>query len=143
MRRGSAPVRPFLALGDREGVRAHFAWEEIASRFFVPREVEALRLVPGPSGTEAFFHCRARKEALVKARGEGFSLPLDQFAVSLAPGEPARLLRITGDPQEASQWSLQELEPAPGYLAAIAVRAPKWELKLWELSGFREPAISC
>jgi len=127
---------------DVEGVRADFAWEEIASRFFAPREVEALRLVPGPSRAEAFFHCWTRKEAFVKAGGKGLALPLDQFEVSLAPGEPARLLRTTGDPQEASQWSLQELEPAPGYLAAIAVRAPKWELKLWELSGFREPPMS-
>jgi|SRR5208282_4898705 len=127
---------------DLEGVRANFAWEEIASRFFAPREVEALRLVPSRSRAEAFFNCWTRKEAFVKARGEGLSFPLDQFEVSVAPGEPARLLRTMGDPQEASHWSIRELEPSAGYVAAIAVRALGWEIELWELSGFCEPTMS-
>jgi 4'-phosphopantetheinyl transferase len=117
---------------DLEGVRANFAWEEIASRYFAPQEVEALRLVPAPSRAGAYLNCWTRKEAFVKARGEGLSLPLDQFEVSVTPGEPARLLRITGDPQEASQWSFQQLEPAPGFVAAIAVRAARCEFKHWE-----------
>jgi 4'-phosphopantetheinyl transferase len=127
---------------DLEGVRADFEWEDIASRSFSPAEVEALRLVPAALRAEAFFNCWTRKEAFVKARGEGLSLPLDQFEVSVAPGEPARLLRTAGDLQEASQWSIRELEPAPGYSAAVAVRAPSWEFKLWELCGFRAPIIS-
>lgn len=126
---------------DLEGVRANFAWEDIAGRCFAPREVEALRLLPAASRAGAFLNCWTRKEAFVKALGAGLSLPLDQFEVSLAPGEPARLLRTTGDSQEASQWSIRELEPAPGYIAAIAVRAARCEFKLWELSGFRVPTI--
>jgi len=127
---------------DLEGVRADFAWEEIASRYFAPGEVEALQLVPASSRAEAFFNCWTRKEALVKARGEGLSLPLDQFEVSLAPGEPARLLRTTGDPQEAEHWSICGLQPAAGYVAAVALRSSRCELKLWELPGFHEPITS-
>jgi 4'-phosphopantetheinyl transferase len=126
---------------DLEGRRSNSDWEQIASRLFAPREAEALRLVPAASRAGAFLNCWTRKEAFVKARGEGLSLPLDQFEVSVAPDEPARLLRTTGDPQEAAQWSIRELEPAPGYIAAIAVRAPRCEFKLWELSGFRAPTI--
>jgi 4'-phosphopantetheinyl transferase len=117
---------------DLEGVRPNFAWGEIASRYFAPSEVEALRLVPAPLRAGAFLSCWTRKEAFVKARGEGLSLPLDQFEVSVTPGEHARLLRITSDPQEASQWSFQQLEPAPGFVAAIAVGAARCEFKLWE-----------
>lgn len=117
---------------DLESVRANIAWEDIARRYFAPREVEALRSVPASSRAGAFLNCWTRKEAFVKARGEGLSLPLDQFEVSVAPGEPARLLRTTGDPQEASQWSFQQLEPAPGFVAAIAVRTARCEFKLWE-----------
>jgi 4'-phosphopantetheinyl transferase len=118
---------------DLEGVRADFEWEDIASRTLAPAEVEALRLVPAALRAEAFFNCWTRKEAFVKARGEGLSLPLDQFEVSVAPGEPARLLRTAGDLHEASQWSIRELEPAPGYRAAIAVKTPGCEFKLWEI----------
>jgi 4'-phosphopantetheinyl transferase len=134
-------IRDYEIGVDLEGVRADFEWEDIAKRSFSPGEVEALRFVPAPLRAEAFFNCWTRKEAFVKARGEGLSLPLDQFEVSVAPGEPARLLRTTGDLQEASQWSIRELEPDPGYSAAIAVRAPSWEFKLWELCGFRAPTI--
>jgi 4'-phosphopantetheinyl transferase len=125
---------------DLEKVRAYPDWEQIASRLFALREVEALRLVPASSRDEAFLTCWTRKEAFVKARGEGLSLPLDQFEVSVNPGEPACLLNIFGDPEEASHWSIRELEPAPGYIAAVAARALKWTFKLWELSGFGGPA---
>lgn len=64
--------------------------------------------------------------------GEGLSLPLDQFDVSLAPGDPATLWNIRGDPLEASRWSLQELIPGPGYVAALAVEGHGWRLACWE-----------
>ena len=73
-----------------------------------------LRTLPTEAQRQAFFRCWTRKEAYIKARGEGLSLPLDQFDVSLAPGEPAALLGTQRDPSEASRWSLQELPLAPG-----------------------------
>jgi 4'-phosphopantetheinyl transferase len=81
--------------------------------------------------TRAFFDCWARKEAYVKARGEGLSYPLDKFAVSLEPGEPAVLLADEVAPQEISEWSLAELRPAPDYAAALAVRARGMKLELF------------
>jgi 4'-phosphopantetheinyl transferase len=117
---------------DLEYVRADFADEQIAERFFSPREVAALRTVPENLLKEAFFHCWTRKEAYVKAKGEGLSIPLDQFDVSLAPGEPALLLSTRDDPQEADRWSLQALFPGSGYVAALAVEGRTWRLKCWQ-----------
>lgn len=117
---------------DVEAMRPNFDWEDIANRYFAPKEVEALRLVPVSLRAEASLNCWTRKEAYVKARGEGLSLSLDQFEVSVAPGEPARLLHTTADPQEPSQWSFQHLEPGPNFVAAVAVRAPRCEFKLWK-----------
>jgi 4'-phosphopantetheinyl transferase len=71
----------------------------------------------------AFFACWTRKEAYLKALGDGLAVPLDQFSVSVAPGEPARLLGVAGKPGEAARWSMLELRPSPGYVAALVVEA--------------------
>ncbi|MCE2396458.1 4'-phosphopantetheinyl transferase superfamily protein, partial [Candidatus Poribacteria bacterium] len=81
---------------------------------------------------EGFFNCWTRKEAYIKAEGKGMSIPLSAFDVSLTPGEPAALLRTQNHPQETSRWSLQALNPAPSYAAALAVKGHDWELKCWQ-----------
>jgi 4'-phosphopantetheinyl transferase len=117
---------------DLERIRLDLAVAEIAERFFSRREVAMLRALSTDVQQQAFFRCWTRKEAYIKARGEGLSLPLDQFDVSLAPGEPAAVLGTQPDPSEASRWSLQELTPAPGYAAALAVKGHSWRLTCWQ-----------
>jgi 4'-phosphopantetheinyl transferase len=102
--------------------------ELLAERFFSPREVAALRSLPAELRREAFFHCWTRKEAYIKANGQGLSLPLDQFDVSLHPGEPAALLATQHDPAQAQRWSLVSLAPAEGYVGALAVEGHSWRL---------------
>ena len=117
---------------DLEHIRTDLAVAEIAERFFSRREITTLRTLPPELQCQAFFHCWTRKEAYIKARGEGLSLPLDQFDVSLLPGEPAAVLGTRQDPSEASRWSLLELDPAPGYAAALAVEAHGLRLACWQ-----------
>ncbi len=111
---------------DLEYIREDVACEQIAERFFSRWEFEMLRALPASQRTVAFFNCWTRKEAYIKARGQGLSLPLDEFDVSLTPGEPAALLR--GDEQELLRWSLRELRPGHGYVAAVAVEGSDWQL---------------
>jgi 4'-phosphopantetheinyl transferase len=120
---------------DVERIRAGVASEQTAERFFSPSEVAVLCSLPSHLRTTAFFHCWTRKEAYIKARGEGLSLHLDQFAVSLAPGEPPALLSTQQGPHEAWRWSLQELNPGPGYVAALAVEGHHWKLRCWQWPG--------
>ena len=117
---------------DVEHMRPEVAGDEIAERFFAAMEVDALRTFSAERRMEAFFNCWIRKEAYIKARGEGLTFPLGDFVVSMAPGEPAGLLTVRDAPQEASRWSLQELNAGEGYAAAIAVEGHDWQLKLWE-----------
>src|SRR6202041_2760043 len=76
---------------DVEMVRADFAGEKIAERFFSSQEVRALRSLPAAVQDDGFFLCWTRKEAYIKARGEGLQIPLKSFHVSLTPTKPARL----------------------------------------------------
>jgi 4'-phosphopantetheinyl transferase len=117
---------------DIEYMRDKVSSEAIAEHYFSPREVTVLRALPVSLRREAFFTCWTRKEAYIKARGEGLSFPLDHFDVSLVPGEPAALLHTLGDPHEASRWSLQALAPAMGYAAALAVEGHDWRLSCWQ-----------
>lgn len=123
---------------DLEHIRSGVDIDHIAARFFAPGEVSTLRTLPATVRNEAFFRCWTRKEAYIKARGEGLSLPLDQFEVTLTPGQPAALMSTPGDPREASRWSLQDLTPALGYVAALAVEGYGWQLACWRYSGLAD-----
>ena len=95
--------------------------EQLARRFFSSSEYASLRRLPGSQQLEAFFNCWTRKEAYLKALGDGLSHPLDQFQVSLMPDEPARLLKVDGCPEETARWHMTSFVPASGYVAAVVV----------------------
>ncbi len=116
---------------DLEHVRPDVACERIAERFFSRREAAALNALPVHARAEAFFRCWTHKEACIKAKGGGFWLRLSQFEVTLDPEGAGVLLSTPCDPQEASRWSLQDLEPGPGFVAALVVEGAGWQLKCW------------
>jgi len=106
----------------------------LAEHFFSERERQSLRSVPASLRTVAFFNCWTRKEAYIKARGLGLSLPLRDFDVTLKPGEPVALLEVRGDSAGSGVWSLRAL-PAPlGYVAALAVEGVDVRLRVREWS---------
>ncbi|MEG4228571.1 4'-phosphopantetheinyl transferase superfamily protein [Microcoleus sp. N9_B2] len=117
---------------DIEGINPRFPFLEIAEKFFSPLENSVLRLLPEHLQATAFFTCWTRKEAYIKAVGKGLSIPLNQFDVSLAPGEPAALLNVEGNSEEASKWSLIELFPCSDMVAAVAVAGDCSKLHCWE-----------
>ena len=120
---------------DVEFRRADFATDEIAARFFSRSERNQLGAIAPEHKTEAFFNCWTRKEAYIKARGEGLSFPLDQFDVSFAPGVAPSLLGNRRDATEVSRWSFEDLSPAEGYAAALTVEGNFSRLLLWDFPG--------
>jgi 4'-phosphopantetheinyl transferase len=108
---------------DLERIRLDFDYLAIGRRFFSPAEQARLAALPIERRPEAFFACWTRKEAYVKARGEGLSIPLEAFDVSLEPGQAAGLLAVRGRPEDPERWVLHSLEPAPGYAGAACVPA--------------------
>ncbi|HKP10473.1 MAG TPA: 4'-phosphopantetheinyl transferase superfamily protein, partial [Blastocatellia bacterium] len=116
---------------DIEWIRPEVAGEQIAEQFFSRDEVATLRALPPGRQAEAFFNCWTRKEAYIKARGEGLSLPLHLFDVSLAPGEPAALLRAAMS-DETTRWTMTALAPGAGYKAALVAEGRDWHLRRWQ-----------
>ena len=98
--------------------------ERVADRFFSPVEVAALRAHAKAARPEAFLRCWTRKEAFVKARGNGLSLPLGDFDVAFAPGVRPAVLRTAWSALEPAEWMIHDIsEFCPGAVAALAVRA--------------------
>ena len=105
---------------DIERQRALSDMDALAERVFSLGEREALAQVPPAGKAEAFFAGWTRKEAYIKAVGQGIGL-LDAIEVVLAPGEPARLIRVEGQPGEPERWSIQALSAVPGFSAAVCL----------------------
>ncbi len=113
---------------DVETMRRNLDYLKVAERVFSVEERAALVALPEELQKEAFFRGWTRKEAYIKAHGQGVSLPLDQIVVSIAPGEPAQLLAIKGSFDSAARWRMQELEIGPEYRAAVIVEGSDWRL---------------
>jgi len=105
---------------DVEQIRPALDARQLAERFFSVHERRSLESLSGDALYAAFFRCWTRKEAYVKARGSGLSLPLHQFDVSIAAADPQALLATRPDASEASRWILRDLPVSPGYAAALA-----------------------
>jgi 4'-phosphopantetheinyl transferase len=105
---------------DIEKIRVVDDMEDLAHRFFCPAESQELKNVESQQRQEAFFFCWTRKEAYLKAMGDGLRTPLDSFRVTLRPGEPARMLQIDGSVEAARHWSLYTVDTIPGCAAAVA-----------------------
>ena len=104
---------------DVEAIRPLPDADAIAARFFSRREHAAYRALDPCDQPRGFFQCWTRKEAFIKALGEGLSHPLDSFDVSLAPGAPAELLRVEPAPRDDRGWRMESFSPAPGLVAAV------------------------
>ena len=104
---------------DVEAIRPLPDADAVAARFFSRPEHAAYRALDPRDRLLGFFQCWTRKEAFIKALGEGLSHPLDSFDVSLAPGAPAELLRVEPVRGDDRGWRLASFSPAPGFVAAV------------------------
>jgi 4'-phosphopantetheinyl transferase len=123
---------------DVERVRHDFEVLTIAKRFFSVAEQRAFDAVPPAQQHRAFFDCWTRKEAYVKALGEGLSHPLDQFDVSFSPGERPRLIATRPDHEEATTWTMASPELGAGYAAAVIAKSSTLAIDCWELPNLEE-----
>lgn len=120
---------------DLEHIRPLSDRENVMRLFFSEAEQAEHRSVTAELRERSFFVGWTRKEAYIKARGEGMALALDRFAVSLDPTAPATLLHVADEPDEPARWALRDLRPGQGYAAALAVEGHDWNLRCWQWEG--------
>lgn len=115
---------------DVERLRTDLDVLSIARRFFSFYEQEKLQAVEHRDRVAAYFRCWTRKEAFIKANGSGLSLPLDQFDVSITPGDTDALIATRPNSAEAQQWLLRDIPVRPGYAAALCAAGRDWQLEI-------------
>src|SRR5882672_7705040 len=128
---------------DLEHIRPQSDYADIARRFFSAAEVDYLIALPGHLYAEAFFSCWTKKEAYLKACGEGLAIPLNSFSVPLTTDPaptPVELYVASKGIVPARRWSLYTLRPAPGYAAALAIEGTGRRLRQWQWKMPHGPA---
>jgi len=105
---------------DVELVRPVPEINNIARRFFCPEECSQLVAMTSEEKPAAFFRCWTRKEAYIKATGDGLSAPLDQFRVTFGAAEKAEFVHINHSREEAARWTLRNLSLDSRYVGALA-----------------------
>ncbi len=114
---------------DVECLRRPRDFTGLAQRFFAAAEHEALLQMSDAEQVAGFFRLWTRKEALLKAVGTGLATPLNQVVVNAEANSPPQLIAYNGP--GTNDWSLGHLEPAAGYLGALATAGPLGELRCW------------
>lgn len=115
-----------IVIGD-DAIGCDIEWRDaalaspgIARRFFAPAEIAALDALEGEAWQAAFFECWVRKEAYVKALGEGLYHPLDGFVVSIGAQAALR--------DAAPGWAIAAARPRPALHMAVVARAAEIEI---------------
>ena len=119
---------------DIEMIQPEFAGEEIAKRYFSTQEIDELCRLPSELRVEGFFLCWTRKEAYIKAKGDGLQIPLDSFDVSLTSGSPIGPVNLSS--VDESRWRIESFAPSvarePRYAGAVAAGGKDWTARYFE-----------
>lgn len=107
--------------------------ERLTARFFSPAEAREVMRFPTPARAAAFFRTWTRKEAFLKAHGDGLNLPLDQFSITVAPDHPLKIEALDWAPGTEGNWSLDSFMVQTHLPGAIVVAGPIQEVAFFDL----------
>ena len=125
---------------DVERIRPDLDMAAVAQTHFSRQEVAALNGMPLEERTEGFFRCWTRKEAYLKARGDGLGFPLDKFSVAFGRETEPEILWVSDDPMAKDRWSVSDLSVGPGYAGAVVcggrpIRLVARQAPVFEVTG--------
>ncbi|WP_157605142.1 4'-phosphopantetheinyl transferase superfamily protein [Schlesneria paludicola] len=112
---------------------------KLADRFFAASESQELVKLPAERLLDGFYKGWTCKEAYIKATGQGLSLSLSSFRVSMDPDHPVALIHVDGQPDAARHWTVQSLAVGDGHSASIMVRQPNCRFQCWAWSSEQRP----
>ena len=117
---------------DIESVTRNVDYMGVGQRWFSALESHTLQSLPEHERGDAFFRAWCRKEAYIKARGEGMSHPLQRFSVALDKQQP-RLVEHLDDSRETRRWTFIDINVAENYRATAVVETASWQVDCYRL----------
>ena len=103
---------------DIEYVHRDIDENAMAKRFFTLRKCAELQCIPAAARKRAFLACWTRKEAIVKAIGQGLRVPLHEIEVTVAPDAEPQILGVTCG--QVADWTLYNVDAGRDYVATVA-----------------------
>lgn len=116
---------------DVEELRAGIA--DAVTGICSPAEAAALASLAADRREAGFFACWTRKEAYLKARGDGLAVEPDRFDVAVDPDAEPQLLATRHDPDDIKRWTLAALPSIPGHAATVAAMGSDWRPHCWRI----------
>jgi 4'-phosphopantetheinyl transferase len=101
----------------------------LARRVFAPTETSVIQALPQDQQAAAFFRLWTRKEAFVKALGDGLSFPIGAFEVGTE--EPMVLSACCLGTELMQSWKIVSLPAPRGNAAAVAAQGSEWQVVCW------------
>jgi 4'-phosphopantetheinyl transferase len=126
-----------LTRGHEVGVDVEYMREisemgQIVEQFFSVRERAFFGGLPTSEKQETFFNWWTRKEAFMKATGEGLSYPLGRFDAIMAEGKSVESLGTLGGAKEGPRWSMWDVRPAEEFAGTVVVEGGGWDVQCWQ-----------
>jgi 4'-phosphopantetheinyl transferase len=118
---------------DIEHIREFADMDKVAEQVFSIKEIAVLRSFPESEKNEVFFKFWTRKEAYLKATGEGFSSALDTIDISSYPPNTSVFVYTGKNSKDKSHWTVQDLRPISGFAAAFAVEGDSAMHHCWRI----------
>jgi len=114
---------------DLERIRTIVSVDQIAEKFFPSAESASCEIMPEPLKSQSFLRSWTRMEAYVKALGRGLTAAVKDNKIPL----PGQIPSQEREPTGKFPWSINCWQPAPEYVAALAVEGSNWQVTHWEL----------
>lgn len=117
---------------DLEKLRTTIDVDRVAKRFFSPREMMSLGGGSIAKRREAFFSTWTRKEAYLKARGDGLRYPLEAFSVDVDPAGNPILARNSRNPEDVGRWTFRTLALSASFFGTLVVEGFGWSQRCFD-----------
>lgn len=104
---------------DIESIHSVDDWSLLTGRIFSGRELAELNALPASRQRQAFFNGWTRKEAYLKATGEGLSDALPSIEVTLAPENEPQLIGLPASSGATRRWAIRGLPMPHDYAGAV------------------------